>query len=359
MTNLLRFLLKGAIIFLTFFLIFPITIKAQTQNSDTLPTDTLTPVFKNHNDIRADRINLIFIFGEGYDNQKNLAKQNFIQSLQWNGNPIVYRDIFNKPRLEYGVFSIEPLKSNKNKFNLWFADDGFIYPQLEEMSNVTMIFFERQDNPTVLASATRVSQGNSFIYDPTILGLYYEEVALPVILRRLDDENNLALNSIILVYEDYTDPTQISRHNRTLTHELGHAIFDLADEYKAYGSLDAEKFSYNYSTNCKINQEEAQEDWQNLVGRIDPFVFRVIQDYRRILRININKDGLTLPDSTFNQNIHQIYDRERVSFLIGCLNGSSIMPTRNSIMNNRGTHFPNWGAVNRKQVEQILAVFEG
>ena len=97
-------------------------------------------LFEDYNNINADKINMIFL-GHGYENEDILKKLSQ-KILTFDGNPILTNmydketNEFVDKQLRWGLFSIEPFKSNKNKFNIWYRlIDESVQNFLEKLSN--------------------------------------------------------------------------------------------------------------------------------------------------------------------------------------------------------------------------------
>ena len=126
----------------------------------------------------------------------------------------------------------------------------------------------------------------------------------------------------------------------TLVHELGHALFDLRDEYVEFGDDVFTRFGY---PNCASSVEEAERWWGDLIGQVDPFYY----EYATTL------DDLGIFHSP------SIEDELRTGFVEGGCYGQgdeAIRPTSDSLMNSQ---VPVLGSVNRLRVEEILDLFSG
>lgn len=123
-----------------------------------------------------------------------------------------------------------------------------------------------------------------------------------------------------------------------LTHESGHALFGLRDEYY---EGDREESIYGYPQ-CAHNQDEAEEWWGDLVGQIDPFYYEVAEFMDKEINVNEIKIGF-INGGCFGTP----YGEEGV-----------LRPTEKSMMK---YHYdmPVFGSANRRRVEQVLDLFSG
>ena len=127
-------------------------------------------------------------------------------------------------------------------------------------------------------------------------------------------------------------------YTETLTHEWGHALFDLRDEYVEYGR----GVTYGYP-NCAPDEATATEWWGALIGLSDPFVEEVLA---------IHEQNRVPIDPYLRGNT--------AVFLVpgGCYSPDeeAVRPTADSIMN---SEVPVFGLVNRMRTEEVLGLWTG
>jgi len=131
-------------------------------------------------------------------------------------------------------------------------------------------------------------------------------------------------------------------HAETFTHELGHAIFDLRDEYT---NLDR-AVQHGYP-NCAPDRETAEVWWGHLVGRVDPFLYEYFEVMDRL--------------GQWTPGLPELEASYTVGYVPGGCYGPvgedhAVRPTSESIMN---AETPVFGAVNRARVEEILGLWSG
>lgn len=317
----------------------------------------ITELHPGYNNINADRINLL-IFGVGYSSIEelkeivnkvfafdgNFTKYNITTIVKDSNNNVVDNTI--DQRKQVGFFAIEPLKSNKNKFNIWYVD-----------------------NPLNVSSQDLINFFNSIMKNGSINNLKYVSPALIYANRdynsdrsssglpNFDNKKIINKESTIFGYSLNYYPVLKNSSNKkdsgvtietifeginterytTLAHESGHSLFGLHDEYSEAGAL----IPYLSYPNCANNLSEAQNWWGNLMGQVDPFYY----DYKKFMDEKPNESEIAIG---FNFG--------------GCFgpdDGKNVVrPTINSIMRN-DYEIPVFGSVNRQRVEQILNLFSG
>jgi hypothetical protein len=146
-------------------------------------------------------------------------------------------------------------------------------------------------------------------------------------------------NSVLVL-----DSAYLSGGINDLPHELGHALFNLADEYvgEVYG-FDG-RIDLSSWPSCAGDVEEADEWWGDVEGAVDPMV--------SIWVAEMEDAGFAVPN------------REAVASLVevGVVDGGcygvpgSVRATVDSLMN---TSIPVLGVVNRRWSEQILDLWAG
>lgn len=309
----------------------------------------LEPLDANLNHDQAkDRINLVFYYPDNINNSADL-KSKILQK-------VLLTDTKNVYPYNYGVFNIEPFKSNINKFNFWFY---------------------KQPIP-----ASQDYQFEYLVKDPTALGLDYVS---PIRLindgsgyyRSNADYADITYNNDFSIKKYYTSPIRLysEENGFVLAHELGHSLFGLADEYS---EPDRTTPIIKYP-NCAADETTATKWWGDLVGTVDPYFYEfrtAFIDYYTseadpfYLRYN---NGV-LEKSYYNdesyeinwakvENLNEVLDEEnyKVGYFPGqCFSTSqtgAIRPTKESMMNSAST--PILGNVNRREMQKVFNLFSG
>ena len=296
-----------------------------------------------HNRPDAERVNMVFV-GSGWDSSSDMAAM--ATELLGLDGPVVYGEDW-KPlgedaipsevwSIEFGPFATEPIASAVNRFNFWYLEDDLVNPRglfHDSDPEFGNDLAEGMPYPhTVVVSLHR--QGS---------GVYGRSEANWTSLKGIDGPElppveDVSFSGIYLALDPITPQLEAD----TLTHEMGHAIFELRDEY--YEADRAVTYGY---PNCAPSEEVAMEWWGDLVGEVDPAVDTWI-DYQRRYYEYFGEEG---PASL----VDMVTVRPTSG---GCYDGSDdvIRPTEDSIMNSQ---IPVFGAVNRRRVESILGLFSG
>jgi hypothetical protein len=293
----------------------------------------IKPLFDNqYNDSNADRINLVFIYTDTYTNTplaNRTQLQNFLQVNSTVTLPAASTNASNNFGYAFGFFSVEPLKSNKNKFNLWYYDvDKF-----------------DADSPDIIA--------DEFQFFTEEFGLPY---LTPIILNSQNTRDNAFLanyselnNNITNYYPGYGRVISMPQNGTaitdfaTLVHESGHFLFGLGDEYREPNEQDVR---YKLP-NCVQYNGRATLNWSNRIGQVDPFYNEVVT-----LLNNASYPSNKIPaQSLITTGINRNFCQSDVTEF-------QAVPTQASIMNE---HFkmPVFGSVNREKVERVLNLFSG
>lgn len=296
----------------------------------------IEPAISGHNDLGADRINLVFA-PWGWDDPAEFRE--FVDAVVgWDGaatgfgagewiaeasDEVVTADL--------GVFGFEPFRSNRELFNVWITmivppepaawlntdDEPFDLP---DMSIVTLAW----DAERAVPGITSVSgQGTQF----------YE----PVPIERLSDDPfaNVMVN---------VEPWIVSDALRTTVHELGHALFGLQDEYVGRIGSDGVPRDDVWPS-CAQSLATAEGWWSDAVGEYDPMIDIWIEEMDEIgLGDTIDPDALR--------------DLNRTDYVPGgCFgNPDTYRSAEDTLM---GLQSPAFGITNRRWAEQILGLWEG
>ena len=297
----------------------------------------LRELVDGHNLLEADRINLVFV-GSGFASLTEFAE--LARTLiSYDGEPLLVdlntgeltEEVGRSVDAEFGLFAIEPFRSMRDRFNLWYlADqvpDRFSLRHGPDFDSEHLLDTLGLD---ALSTVTLVQQGpNEFLRSQA------EQVSFTGAPGPPEREELLFGSSFtaIRLGQRYLDAD-------TLVHELGHALFDLRDEYVEFGDDAFTRFGF---PNCAESPEQAERWWGTLIGEVDPFYYQYVATL----------DGLGIDHSP------GIEDDLRVGFITGGCYGQddeAVRPTEDSLMNSQ---VPVLGSVNRQRVEEILRLFSG
>jgi len=147
-----------------------------------------------------------------------------------------------------GLFSTEPLKSHKDKFNIWYSDSDHRITYAQD--------------PHFLNSEPQPKYGD--IYRIAKNCPYYDYIILVSNWRTF--RPNTAGDAIRM-------HTKRADTGMVLAHEFGHDFAFLADEYTedielkdVPGNIDPFMANMALGPNCAANQAEAEAKWGDLVG---------------------------------------------------------------------------------------------
>ncbi|MBC7406202.1 MAG: hypothetical protein H7230_01880 [Candidatus Parcubacteria bacterium] len=321
-----------------------------------------------NSDKTKNRINLFF-YRTANDTGINQLKSLIVQSIK-TPKPVNY---FTQ---DYGMFDTEPLRSNMDKFNFWFFEG--IIPKSDTAPFETAI----RENPSLtgLDFVLPVTLQARPAYDPNDSLSQRESASVPNLAYSGDHTQitEYLPGSVAMFYDPYggNSNTISNLSQETLLHELGHAIFGLADEYIETGTTEP-IFGY---PNCASSLGEASLWWGGNLGKVDPFFYEYrdgfIQGATQMpdahyrynngqLQESYSSDP-SIPRSSWSwRNItkNQVIDEEQFRVTLtnkdGCFsdkpNNGAFRPTNTSFM--LSPWDPIFGSVNRSVSEQILNLF--
>ena len=289
------------------------------------------------NDLAAERINLVFA-PWGWENQNDFI--DFVsRALSWSGDAYLVDDsgqLIDEPTAAFdaglGVFAIEPWRSARNQFNVWYTD---VEPE------TPVAWLNEGDDPFQIVDKTVVTVAlNAHRFNPELTSVSGFDTVFtgpgPPIPPLTDDP---FANSVVVIDSSY--PAEGAIH---IPHELGHALFNLADEYvgEEFG-FDGRADLSSWPT-CAEDPQEAEDWWGDLTGDLD--------DMLDIWDEEMDEAGFPLGDlPAWKEDI-----------TVGAVDGGcydvpgSVRATWDSLMNR---NFPVLGSVNRRWAEQILDLWEG
>lgn len=289
------------------------------------------------NDIEADRINLVFA-AWGWDDTREFLSL-VTGALSWDGNAYLIDDagrITDKDDdaldAALGLFAIEPWRSFRRAFNVWYTD---IEPE------TPVSWLNTADQPfsiedvvivTVAVDAERYSSDLTSVagQDGTFVG--------PGVPERPVSGNSFA-HAVVLVDSVFPAEGLVD-----VAHELGHAMFNLPDEYVGDRiGFDGREDLSNWPS-CAEDTTEADNWWGDLKGKIDPML--------TVWTEEMAEAGFPLASA---EQLEEIV-------VVGAVDGGcygvpgSARATFDSLMN---SSIPVLGSVNRRWAVQILALWDG
>lgn len=297
-----------------------------------------------HNRRTAERINILFvgsgleqsIDGEPAIDLASLATQMLTiegpLGLDLDGDPLPPDEPASQ--LAWGPMATEPMASNIDRFNFWYLDD-----ELADEEGVLFGGFEEGGDegfglPNLQITALYTSD-DRFASDAR--GASFEEVEP----TELPQRSRLRFGDArVWIPKAHPLPSA-----RTLTHEWGHGLFGLRDEY--YG-FDDRPITSGFP-NCAPDEETALRWWGDRIGEIDPFAEEVV-------RVEAERLG----GSRFESSDDLIARTTIALTAGGCYSDSDssevYRPSRDSMMN---SEIPVFGTVNRQRVQEVLDRFSG
>jgi hypothetical protein len=311
-------------------------------------------------DLTADRMNVIFTCDKTFpliDKCIEVAKR----TSAWDSKPVtldfndkVTTDPNDVSALSYGPFAIEPLKSNKSKFNL------FVLDTLLDSFDKKVILKSLSDKGIKAKNTVfmniNFANGRSWTRTP--------DFAQVADLNKSNLTYDSPDNSVVGVITQYLGANGIWQESQrnVLTHELGHTIFGLKDEYSE-GEQYAPRTAY---PNCLPYDQDRKTIWTNIVGSnpdgaLDPFYNDWVKEMRKYKNQNrpnmaldeyiktVTGDDISAEQFTTRMNVNgECYGPEK--------GGLVFKPTRKSLMT---ANYPVMGTVNRARVQNILNLYTG
>jgi len=298
----------------------------------------LVEVIPGWNLEEADRINVVFAPAGNTTPQSALATIRSV--LGWEGPlPIGAEDtVVEDPEpgetwwVQFGPFAMEPLRSARHRFNLWMIDDVLVDARALDHTAPPLGWDRPPPDfglPDVAVTAFDVQYPGEFARSEALWPSFTTPDGPAAIERE-----GLVFSSAYLSVSGTYPRAQAA----TLAHEWGHAMFDLRDEYVEYERT----VTYGYP-NCAPDETTARAWWGDLLGEVDPWV----DEYLAVM----DSFGMAV-DALFR-------DRVRVDLVTGgCYSpdDDAVRPSQDSMMN---SEIPTFGSVNRRRVEEVLALWSG
>ncbi|MBI5157680.1 MAG: hypothetical protein HZA58_06640 [Acidimicrobiia bacterium] len=226
----------------------------------------LREVIAGWNRAEADRINVVFAPSGNTDPET--AMRLIHSLLGWEGPlPIGADDAVvsdSEPGavwwVQYGPFAIEPLRSSRHAFNLWMLDDVLAHPRALDHTAPPMGWDRPPPDfglPDVAVTAIDVQYPGEYARSEAL----WPSFSTPDGPAPIEREGLVFSSSYLAVFPSYP-----RAQSATLTHEWGHALFDLRDEY-----VEPERgVTYGYP-NCAPDEATATEWWVPCSATSTPF----------------------------------------------------------------------------------------
>jgi hypothetical protein len=311
---------------------------APTTTTTVPPPEGLVALVEGHNDLTADRINLIFApWGwEDLNDYRSVA----VLFLGWDQRAQLFDDSgrpATDPALatgaELGLFGFEPFRSNRDKFNVWITEQSPPGPAL--WLNTDEVPFGLPDQSIVTLALDP---------DREVPGIYSvagQDVAFSLQQTPVRSGSDSVANAMVFVRSGYPAGTMID-----LPHELGHALFSLADEYVGRVGGDSGSARPDVWPSCAASRETGEAWWGDLAGEYDPMIDVWAEE---------------LEAAGFGDRVGEIdfwRDQVRTDFIEGGCWGDpgSFRSAEDTLM---GFNLPAFGLTNRRSAERILALWEG
>jgi hypothetical protein len=282
--------------------------------------------------VNTDRINLVFSCSDQFDSV-NDCRDKIFNALSIDGNPIPVNQGSlstngTATALRYGLFSIEPFKSNRDKFNLWIVNQ--LNPGGSNYLNLLM-----QKSGIDPVNAVYISVTDVF--------------GLSNVVKRANRAARIEFNE------------QFGKDGRNVAQSLARniaaAVGDLT--YEEEGNITG----MSLKNNCQPTAEAARTQWTAILGKdpngqVDPFYSQWINDLKKYKHSSGSGTLFdSLPVSQKSEESHRI-DMSKIKRAGGCMTSDEVyIPTTASLM--RSGISPVLGAVSRAIVEKVLGRYKG
>jgi hypothetical protein len=329
---------KLIIIALISFIVFPYNTISQESKAINKPfkKDYLNEVIPGHNILNSkDRINLVFTTVDDDDKFKQYLFDNLSNIIGWNGK-YFFQDTDNRVDIAYNFFAIDPIRKYKNRFNIWYVPNG------ERIYDTKQVYNKLENHVEITINNNyNYTEGRSSLWERNI-GKSIETPSQDVKNSKMKATIDLNLNLQAINSVNYI--------GKTLTHELGHALFKFRDEYFNEEYLykrDAVKPTdisqelmtqeINVGSNCAVNNEEGRSKWDKHIGSVDSMIKEMNIDY--------GYAGLTKKINIEDSEIGYY----PVKYCVAGVSNSAIdklgivVPTKNSIMTVGNKSVSAWG----------------
>lgn len=220
--------------------------------------DGLRSLVEGHNDVAADRVNLVVAAHAFPDEVDAFAYAS--QLIAWDGPVRVGADGWAVPDgatgevvdVSHGTFAIEPFRSRRDDFNVWFTD-------LEPPSPVA---WGAGGEPFPVDLPNQVVATLAWDWEHGAAGIPPDMPPPPALPTPLSDV-------FVGLTMAVTSPNPVEQ-DQTLAHELGHSVFNLPDHYAF------DQFGYDGRPavgaypSCAEDVSQADAWWGSVRGVVDP-----------------------------------------------------------------------------------------
>ncbi len=300
----------------------------------------LAPLVPGHNRASADRINLV-LAPWGWDDPAEFRTVADL-FLGWSGRAQLWdsdglpidpdADRSTAVGAELGLFGMEPFRSRRDLVNVWVTTQSPDQP---------FDWFERSVRPVfapdqvivVLAQETPDGSTGSSVsgQDSVFTG--------PETPARATDQP--FSSATVVVGADYPAASMLA-----LPHELGHAMFALADEYVGRnGGFDG-TVRNAFWPSCADTTERAASWWSDRLGEYDDQVDYRAEEMRAV------GFGITAKELEVMRQINTTAYVEGGCFEVP----GSVRSAEDTLM---GFNFPAYGVTNRSWAERVLDLWSG
>lgn len=302
-------------------------------------------------DKTKDRLNMVFVYSTEIPDEEIINYTNFISTT-------IDKTQVPSSTSDRGFLQTEPIRSNRNKINLWNytqkIDPGKFFDytgqvashyNLLEMSYVVPIFVRPEK---LLPNPLDQYEGRSNASLPklqyatgyTIQSYYPGKINDLFMLGKSDSTFSKDMKSI-------------------LTHELGHAMFNLADEYSERNNAEP-LIAY---PNCALDTATARAWWGDLEGQTDPYIREVKET--SFPRSDFAGSRLNYPGGpTYDEYIQDDLNFYKIGYYGGgCfadfgVDKGQTKPLPFSLMSDP-YNIPFFGLVNSREINKVFALFSG
>ncbi len=199
------------------------------DNTNVLSVGDYIEIIPGHNNLSENRLNLIF---RGVNFESTVDFLDIVNKfIDYNGNGTIFHETwFYEPQIAYGLWGLEPYKSNKNNINLWYYKD---------IEHVDFVSNEQSSCPYLATLEHNFDNG-------------YEIQMENYLCSPAGRASSNYLRFVTKGSRNEYSPALI----RLLPHEFGHAFANLKDTYPT---------SHGFP-NAAITMQEANSWWSDLIG---------------------------------------------------------------------------------------------
>ncbi len=331
------------------------------QRNDYLNVDStkLTPLRSDlGNDKTLDRINVVFVYSDKIPSNRLNTYQSFV------ADNIDKKQLLLNADLIKGFLELEPIKSQRTKFNFWNYNEPYNDLNYQNLSNE----ISNQNNTLGLKNVAIVfvSPWTGTVFAENRSNANYANIEYTsdtdhTITKYYPDRVNT------WYVESNTDGSISNYQIGVLNHELGHSLFGLGDEYSEFGSTEG-RVRY---PNCAPDQATAESWWGTLAGQTDAFTSQVFlaefpsaQSWYNYIGIDpVTADPSTY--TTYQDALDYQVNQTKVGYVKdGCFSGyndpnSPTKPTLSSLMSSDYSGNVSYGLVNGRHINTILNQYSG